>query len=461
MRDAKIIVRCHPPVRRRVATAVVATFVSVLSSVAAPSTNVKVTVKDEAGAVVPDVVVALVARDDKDHAMAQAPQTAKTSKKGIATFAFLPYNNQGQGRYGLSIQKEGWFIRHFKIESRQLTNPSDFTGTLIQNDDSAATPSQQEKIPSLMAKPSGSATIDLVIAPIDSYKGGAAPAAAAGDAAGGGQGTAAPAGQAAPAAPAPAVDPIEQARLLMAANPPKLDEADAVLKPLKDTQPSAKLDYTYATYYHLKGQEEEAAASLRAALAKDPTYPKAHYMLGKKAYEEGRTDEAIKHFEAETKAHPDDEASLSTLASLYMESGRTADAIKIYESVVAANPGNTDALVSLDGLYTAMGNQQKSDETFQKVLVANPTGADQVYYRVGAAIMKRQDLSEADRHRAIAAFEKAVKLNPKNDKAHRELGMSLVGVNQMDEAKAHFKKYLELSPNASDAATIRSFLTGT
>jgi hypothetical protein len=56
------------------------------------------------------------------------PQTAKSSKKGIATFAFLPYNNQGQGRYGLSIQKEGWFIRHYKIESRQLTNPSDFTG---------------------------------------------------------------------------------------------------------------------------------------------------------------------------------------------------------------------------------------------------------------------------------------------------------------------------------------------
>src|SRR5262245_33155397 len=193
MREPRSIVRIPARIHRRVATAAAATLVSVLSALAAPSTNVKITVKDEAGAVVPDVVVALVARDDKDHAMAQAPQTAKSSKKGIATFAFLPYNNQGQGRYGLSIQKEGWFIRHFKIESRQITNPSDFTGTVIQNDESAVSPTQQDKIPSLMAKPSGLATIELVIAPVGSYKGGAAPAAA-GDAAAGGQGTAAPAG---------------------------------------------------------------------------------------------------------------------------------------------------------------------------------------------------------------------------------------------------------------------------
>src|SRR5262249_8350634 len=155
-------------------------------------TNVKITVKDEAGAPLPDVVVALTARDEKDHDMAQAPQTAKSSKKGNATLAFLPYNSQGLGRDGLALPKKGWFIPHFKIESRQLTNRSDYTGTLVQTEDSASSPTQQNKIPSLMAKPSGLATIDLVIAPIASYQGGAAPAAAGGGAAAGSQGSAAP-----------------------------------------------------------------------------------------------------------------------------------------------------------------------------------------------------------------------------------------------------------------------------
>jgi len=454
MTRAQIVARSHAPARLRTAAAIVAAFVSALSAFAA-STEVIVTVKDEAGAIVPGATVALTARDDKDHGMAQAPWKATTSKKGAATFPFLPYNSQGLGRYGLALMKDGWFIRHFKIESRQITNASDYTGTLVQSEDSAATPTQQDKIPSVMAKPGGKVTIDLVIAPIDAYKGGAAPAPAAAGAAPDG---AAAAPSAAAAAPPPPADPLEQAKLLMAGQ--KLDEAEAILTPLKETKPSASVDYALATLYHMRGKEDDAAASLRAALAKDPNYPKAHYMLGRKAYEEGRTDEAITHFEAETKAHPDDEASLSTLASLYMESGRSEDAVRVYETVVAANPSNTDALVSLDGLYTSMGNQQKSDEAFQKVMAANPTGADQVYYRVGAGIMKRQDLGEADRHRAIAAFEKAVKLNPKNDKAHRELGMALVGVNKMDEAKVHFKRYLELSPNASDAATIKSFLSG-
>jgi tetratricopeptide (TPR) repeat protein len=261
------------------------------------------------------------------------------------------------------------------------------------------------------------------------------------------------AGAPAPAAAAPPpANPIEQAKLLMASQ--KYDEAEAVLKPLKETAPSADVDYVLSKIYQQAREGRRAGGLPASGPHEGPELSRAHYDLGRKAYEEGRTAEAVTHFEAEAKAHPDDEATLSTLASLYMESGRSADALKVYESVVAANPANTDALVSLDGLYTAQGNQQKSDETFQKVVAANPTGADQVYYRVGAGIMRQQDLGEADRHRAIAAFEKAIKLNPKNEKAHRELGMALVGVNKMDEAKVHLKKYLELSPNASDAATI-------
>ena len=459
MKEPLPVVRSHNLVRRRAALAIAVAVVSLVPALAA-STEVTVTVKDESGAIVPGVTIALTARDEQDHPMAQAPWTAKTSKKGSATFPFLPYNNQGLGRYGLALQKEGWFIRRYKIESRQITNASDYTGTLVQNDESAASPAQQEKIPSVMAKPGGRVTIDLVIMPIDAYKGAAPAAAAAGSAPAGGDtaSATAPPPAAAPAPPPPPADPIEQAKLLMAGQ--KLDEAEAVLTPLKDTKPSAALDYAFATLYHMRGKDEESAAALRAALAKDPSYPKAHYMLGRKAYEEGRTDEAITHFEAETKAHPEDDASLSTLASLYVEAGRTADAVKVYESVVTANPENTDALVSLDGLYTAMGDQKKSEETFQKVIAANPTGADQVYYRVGAGIMKRKDLGEGDRQRAIAAFEKAVKLNPKNEKAHRELGWALIGVNKIDEAKAHFKKYLELAPTAADAGTIRSFLSG-
>ncbi len=200
--------------------------------------------------------------------------------------------------------------------------------------------------------------------------------------------------------------------------------------------------------------------ALRDVLAKDPAYPKAHLELGRMAYEEGKTAEAITEFEQEVKAHPDDSQSGAALAGLYAEAGRTEDAIRVLEGIAARDPSNTDVLVSLDGLYTGKGETQKSEEIYKKVLAQNPEGADLVYYRVGAQITKKSDLGEADRARAMAAFNKAIQLNPRNAKAHRELGYLLLGAGKIDEAKKHFQSYLEIDPAAKDASSIKQFLQG-
>src|SRR3989442_8265635 len=102
----------------------------------AAQTMVTVNVKNEAGEPQVGVVVVLTARDTKNKTLAQAPLTAKTNKKGDANFPFLDYNAQGGGRFGFAVNKEGWFIKHIKIESRQPLTDSDRTGTSIQSEDS-------------------------------------------------------------------------------------------------------------------------------------------------------------------------------------------------------------------------------------------------------------------------------------------------------------------------------------
>src|SRR5436309_3269353 len=99
----------------------IAVWVMPIGSVwGAGTTEVSVTVKDEEGKTVPGVEIVLTALDTKEKSLGTAPWTMKTNKKGTAFFPFLAWNSQGEGRYGISIKKEGFFIRHFKIESRQL-----------------------------------------------------------------------------------------------------------------------------------------------------------------------------------------------------------------------------------------------------------------------------------------------------------------------------------------------------
>lgn len=407
--------------------------------------RVTFTVKDEAGNPVPDIEVSLQAIDKGEKPLNAAPWKAKTNKKGIATFPFLGYNAQGEGRYALAAQKEGLYIRKFRIESRQLQSGEQGRGTLIQEDESLVSPRQQNQIAPIKAKPGGTVDVDLTMAPLSS-----APEPAKAPA----EGAAVPA----PPVEAAPADPLAKARNMTKDG--KLSEAEAALKALDQTNPSAEVSFELARVYHLQNNDSEEKTALRAVVAKDPTFPKAHYQLGKMQYDEGRTAEAISEFEAELKAHPDDSDCQMGLAALYIEAGRTADAVKLYEQSVSTNPDNLDALVSLDGLYTTIGDTKKSDEVYKRILSLNPKGAEEVYYKTGSSISKRADLSDADRGRAAAAFRKAVELNPKFAKAHRELAYALVGMGKMDEAKTHFKAYLDLEPGAKDAATIRSFLQG-
>lgn len=420
---------------------------------AANQSEVTFSVVDEVGSPAAGLEVVLTAIDKAESPLGTAPWTAKTNKKGRAVFPFLPYNAQGGGLYAISVNKDGYFVRQYKIESRQVQSQQDQgRGTLIQNDEGKASPKQ--KLPALMVKPGGHASIDLTIAPVGSAASAGPPPSAGGDKAVEGGAAAAPA----PKAEAPPADPVTKARILMSEG--KYAEAEESLKVLEQSKPSAEVDYELARVYHLQDKDAEQKTALKAALAKDTTFPKAHYELGKMLYEEGRTVEAISEFQAELKAHADDSATQMGLAALYIEAGRPADALNLYEAMVAANPANTDALVSLDGLYTTQGDLKKSEEVYKKILALNPTGADQVYYRAGLNISKRQDLSDADRSRAAAAFSKAVELNPKLATAHRELGYTLVGMGKLDGAKAHFKAYLDLEPGAKDAPTIRQFLQG-
>src|SRR5438093_702219 len=92
-------------------------LIAVVPAIAAETCEVTVNIKDEKGAVQPGIAISLLAVDKLGNPLSSvAPFKLTTDKKGVASSPFLPHNGQGEGKYTIRIDKEGFFIREFKVD---------------------------------------------------------------------------------------------------------------------------------------------------------------------------------------------------------------------------------------------------------------------------------------------------------------------------------------------------------
>jgi tetratricopeptide (TPR) repeat protein len=141
-------------------------------------------------------------------------------------------------------------------------------------------------------------------------------------------------------------------------------------------------------------------------------------------------------------------------------------AIEAYKKAVALDPNNGEAHFRLGLAYSATGKKEEAEESFkksvevyEKYLRTNQKDA-QAYYIMGQALTRLGNYQE-DRGKApkvyleaVAAFKKAVALEPENADMYYELGVAYNHLFQYQEAVKAFEKATELDPDnyrASDA----------
>ncbi|MGZ3408247.1 MAG: tetratricopeptide repeat protein, partial [Polyangia bacterium] len=71
----------------------------------------------------------------------------------------------------------------------------------------------------------------------------------------------------------------------------------------------------------------------------------------------------------------------------------------------------------------------------------------------GQALLRGGDVEGA-----LAKFQEAARANPSDARAQKEIGKCYNRLGQRDRAQPYLKKYLELAPDASDAAFIRAMI---
>jgi tetratricopeptide (TPR) repeat protein len=149
-----------------------------------------------------------------------------------------------------------------------------------------------------------------------------------------------------------------------------------------------------------------------------------------------------------------------------------ADVTK-YKTQVAADPTNVDAWVALGDAYQSRANAQTANSTAQK----NDFAASVVAYGKATALLEKQkgaavgaqlldtyqkmvsvDLALKDYSAATSVYGKITALTPKDASAFFDWASVASQAGDTSTALLAFTRYLQLAPNAPDAAQVRAWI---
>ena len=137
-----------------------------------------------------------------------------------------------------------------------------------------------------------------------------------------------------------------------------------------------------------------------------------------------------------------------------------AGAIEVYNQIMAAEPTNAMAALRLGMAYGAAGNTEEAEKAY---LIAAENGQEKnaykqlsnLFVKKAAAVLKTKNYAEA--------IEFALKSNEylENATAMKVAGTAASALQKNEEAIQYLEKYLELSPNAKDAAQMKYTIAAT
>ena len=137
-----------------------------------------------------------------------------------------------------------------------------------------------------------------------------------------------------------------------------------------------------------------------------------------------------------------------------------AGAIEVYNQIMAAEPANAMAALRLGMAYGAAGNIEEAEKAY---LVAAENGQDKNAYKQLSNLFVKKAAAVLKTKNYAQAVEFALKSNEylENATAMKVAGTAASALQKNAEAIQYLEKYLDLSPNAKDAAQMKYTIAAT
>jgi tetratricopeptide (TPR) repeat protein len=183
------------------------------------------------------------------------------------------------------------------------------------------------------------------------------------------------------------------------------------------------------TIAKIREQFLDAYSFLRAGMANERT---------------GNYPGAVRLYRRGLELEPDNVELLNAIGFSLFQQGQSREASVELEKAIAIDPKhwkahNNLALVSID-----LGELELAEAHYRESLAIQPQPA--IYNDLGV-VLERLGMPDD----AVAAFRKAVELDPKSSAAHTNLALSLARSGKYAEAEQHFRAALEADPKNAAA----------
>jgi len=136
---------------------------------------------------------------------------------------------------------------------------------------------------------------------------------------------------------------------------------------------------------------------------------------GLKYQDEGKLDDAAKHFEAALKVSPDFYAARNNLGAAYLGQGNLPAARTEFETVLGQNAGDVQAYFNLGNVLLLTGQYQQAQRTLEEGVRRQPNAAFGRFL-LGSVLVHTSHPADGERE-----LRKAQELDPQLSKVHLEL----------------------------------------
>jgi serine/threonine-protein kinase len=243
-------------------------------------------------------------------------------------------------------------------------------------------------------------------------------------------------------------------KYLRTSDPHLLDLADAPCR----RAPAIDATFTPALiergdYLVQRGDTSGGIEDLRRAAALDPSSETAARFLAAAYDTAGLHDKAQATAQKAADANPQSWSAYYELGEIYLKSGRFDKAIQAYNRATELAPGNNSSWTRLGSAYSLAERLPEAEKAFLRALAIVPTFA--AYNNLANLYLREERFAEAG-----AAYEKALEINPRQDRIWGNLGAAYSRMpGKQAESRDAYRRAAELcretlKATPDDAVTI-------
>jgi predicted O-linked N-acetylglucosamine transferase (SPINDLY family) len=183
----------------------------------------------------------------------------------------------------------------------------------------------------------------------------------------------------------------------------------------------------------------------------NPSLAQTLFARGLALHQRGQLREAEALYRQSLQADSRNFGALNMLGMLKAQGGAPAEGLGLLEQALALNPGHAGALVNYANILSLMGRWEDAVRVYDRALRLQPD-ADSFLNR-GYALQSLNRPVEA-----LASFERALMLAPRNIEALYRRGVMLNELGRFDDALATYNQVLALAPDHAQALNNRGYI---